>query len=209
MRSFADSVATVPQPEPAPLVPQPRAARRDAARNRRRVLDAAARLFVERGVEAVRMDDIAAAAGVGKPTLYRGFGDRSGLVAAVLDERERELQDAVLRGAPPLGPDAPPRERLIAFLDALVDLVEGELELLLVSENSTVGARYRIGSYAAWRLHVSVLLRQARPELDADWHADALLAPLAADLYRHQRRELGVTPERVKAGLTALVTALA
>src|SRR5437868_5301772 len=55
------------------------AERADAARNRARVLEAAARLFDEQGVENVSMDAIAEAACVGKGTLYRRFGDRARL----------------------------------------------------------------------------------------------------------------------------------
>src|SRR5688572_14050048 len=85
--------------------------RADAARNRRKVLDAAAHLFAARGIDMVSMDDVATAAGVGKGTVYRRFGDRSGLAAALLDERETELQDRMLFGPPPLGPGAAPADR--------------------------------------------------------------------------------------------------
>lgn len=190
--------------QPLPVAaPSSRRQRRDAVANRERVVAAAERLFRERGVEAVRMDDIAAAAGVGKGTLYRGFADKSALVAAVLDGRERAFQERVLRGDPPLGPGAPAAERLEAFLVALAAEVEATWPTLLVSENATIGARYRIGSYAAYRLHVAVLLREAAPELDADWQAEALLAPLAADLYGHQRAELGMPADRIRDGLVA------
>ena len=54
-----------------------------------KVLAAAERLFAERGPCSVSMDAVAAAAGVGKGTLFRRFGDRAGLVQAVLSERER------------------------------------------------------------------------------------------------------------------------
>jgi len=47
-----------------------------------------------------------AAAGVGKGTLIPRFGDRAGLAVALLDERERELQERILSGRPPLGPGA-------------------------------------------------------------------------------------------------------
>ena len=67
-------------------LPAPRA---DAARNAARILDACERLFSERGVENVSMDEIAAEAGVGKGTLFRRFGDRAGLARAVIGERER------------------------------------------------------------------------------------------------------------------------
>ncbi|HEV7854381.1 MAG TPA: helix-turn-helix domain-containing protein, partial [Mycobacterium sp.] len=56
-------------------VPQERG---DAARNRTLLLEAARRLIAERGADAVSMDDIAAAAGVGKGTVFRRFGSRAG-----------------------------------------------------------------------------------------------------------------------------------
>jgi AcrR family transcriptional regulator len=198
-----------------------RAERRDKIRNRVRVLRAAGELFARSGVEGVTVDEIALEAGVGVGTIYRGFGDKGGLVAAILDERERELQDRLLSGPPPLGPGAPPGERINAFLDALCRLVESSYELLIVSENNTVGARYRIGSYSAWRLHLAALLREAfaegaavaRPARaekdpgvtgDPELVADALLAPLAADLYRHQRRVLGISAKRIRETVTGV-----
>ena len=95
--------------------PKTRPERADAARNRRKILDAAARLFDECGVTAVSLDAIAAAAGVGKGTLFRRFGDKSGLAAALLDDRERTLQEAILRGPAPLGPGAETNQRITAF----------------------------------------------------------------------------------------------
>ncbi|MGH3637242.1 MAG: helix-turn-helix domain-containing protein, partial [Mycobacterium sp.] len=59
--------------------------RGDAARNRALLLDAAHRLVAERGADAVTMDDIAAAAGVGKGTVFRRFGSRAGLMMVLLD----------------------------------------------------------------------------------------------------------------------------
>jgi AcrR family transcriptional regulator len=187
-----------------------RAERRDKMRNRAKVLAAAADLFAADGVERVTVDEIAAKAGVGVGTLYRGFGDKGGLVAAILDERERELQDKLLSGPPPLGPGAPPEDRARAFLDALSRLVERSYELLVVSENSVPGARYRIGSYGAWRLHLTSLLDEIWPDEDDDHGllADALLAPLASDLYRHQRREQGASAKRIRAAVIQLADGL-
>src|ERR1700751_134236 len=89
--------------------------RGDAARNRALLLEAARRLVAERGADAVTMDDVAAAAGVGKGTLFRRFGNRASLMMVLLDEDERASQQAFLSGPPPLGPDAPPMDRLVAF----------------------------------------------------------------------------------------------
>src|SRR5258708_3978379 len=89
-----------------PLLEQ-RPERRDAAVNRKRILAAARALFAERGVDGTSMDAVAAAAGVGKGTLFRRFGDRAGLTEALLDDATAALQDAFLSGPPPLGPGAP------------------------------------------------------------------------------------------------------
>lgn len=66
---------------------------------RESLLDAAADLLVERGYRAVRMQDVAAAAGVSRQTVYNEFGDKWGLAqAVVIRDNERYLDgiDAVL-----------------------------------------------------------------------------------------------------------------
>ncbi|MFE6865321.1 TetR/AcrR family transcriptional regulator [Kitasatospora sp. NPDC057692] len=184
--------------------PPPRE-RADAARNRAKVLAAAERLFAEGDPTAVTMDDIARAAGIGRGTLYRRYPDRASIARALLDEHERALQERLLRGAPPLGPGeagaAPaPAERLAAFYAAMVGLLEAHLPLVLGAE--TGAARYRTGAYAFWRLHLTHLAREAgRP--DPEVLADQLLAPLAPELFRHQR-DGGLTPDRIAAGLAVL-----
>ena len=178
----------------------------DAARNRVRVADAAAKLFREcDDPSEVDMRAIAAEAGVGVGTLYRRFGDKVSLAASVLDTRARELQQAVLSGPPPLGPGAPPEERLEAFLAALVDHTENELELMYAAVQ--LGG-FGIGPYPAWRLHVRVLVAEIAPHFDPDWLAEALLAPLHPSLYRHQRRERGVSIETIKEQMTVLARAV-
>lgn len=59
--------------------------RKDAERNRQRVLAAARELFAERGLE-VTMDDIAHRAGVGVGTVYRRFPDRELLIDALFED---------------------------------------------------------------------------------------------------------------------------
>ncbi|GAA5152428.1 hypothetical protein GCM10023321_21100 [Pseudonocardia eucalypti] len=156
--------------------------RADAARNRRRILDAAERLFAEHGVDGVSLDAVAAEAGVGKGTVFRRFGDKSGLAAALLDQRERELQRAMLDGPPPLGPGAPPAERAAAFTRAYLDYVLAAPELVRMSETASPGARYRLGAFGFWHTHLRVLLTEAgHPPALASVLAHALLAPLAAE----------------------------
>jgi len=179
--------------------------RADAARNRARILEAAATLFAERSPQDVTMDDIAKAAGVGRGTLYRRYPDRASIAVALLDEHERALQERLMRGDPPLGPGAPPAERLAAFYAAMVRLLDDHSHLVLGSE---VGrSRFETGAYGFWRAHVRSLLVAARvPGPDA--LVDTLLAPLAPEVYDYQRRVRGLTPEQITEGLARLTAAL-
>ncbi|TCM47877.1 TetR/AcrR family transcriptional regulator [Kribbella sp. VKM Ac-2568] len=190
-----------------PVLGEPRPERADARRNRLKVLEAADRLFAELGVKNVSLDAIAAAAGVGKGTVFRRFGDRAGLAVALLDEREQELQAKILTGPPPLGPGAPAVERVTAFLDAYLDLLDRHVELFMDSENASDGARYRIGSYRLWHRHIAILVEEARPELDADYTAHVILAPLAADLHNALRTE-GFDLARMQSGMRAVAAAV-
>ncbi|MGH7458926.1 MAG: TetR/AcrR family transcriptional regulator [Longimicrobiaceae bacterium] len=183
--------------------------RADAARNRRRILEAAERLVAEQGVEGLCVSDVAEAAGVGVGTLYRRFGNRAGLAYALLDERTREFQAAFLSGPAPLGPGASPVERVRAFVHGYVDyLLEAHIELILMAETASPGVRYHSGAYQFHRAHVSILIREVHPDADTEYLAEALLAPLAADLYVHQRREQGMNIGRIKAGLDQLLRCL-
>jgi AcrR family transcriptional regulator len=177
--------------------------RADAARNRERILCAARRLFAERGAACVSMDEIADAAGVGKGTLFRRFGSRASLAAAVLSEREREFQEQIIRGEPPLGPGAAPQERLVAFGEALLDTLELHSELLLTAELGA--ARFAHPAYRVQRLHVTLLLREADPECDAEVLADSLMAAFGAELFVHLRAVRGVPLERLKDAWRELV----
>lgn len=189
---------------PLPVVGAPAPERADAARNRRRILEAAERLFDERGVGDVTMAEVATAAGVGKATVFRRFGDKATLLDELLGERERELQQALLSGPPPLGPGAPPYERLYAFFHALAAYCERHRHVLLASETARAGARYATGSYVAWQQHVAILVAEVRPELDAPLLADLLLAPFAGELFAHLRDGRGVPFARLDTALQAL-----
>jgi AcrR family transcriptional regulator len=179
--------------------------RADAARNRARILDAAERLFERDGAQCTSMDAIAIEAGVGKGTLFRRFGDRASLALALLESSERAFQEAFIRGPAPLGPGAAPCERLIAFGRGLLAHVADHGELMLVAETAgRAGQRFDAGPYGAYRAHVRALLSEAAPELDADYLADALLAPLSAVVVMHELRGREMALERVCEGWESL-----
>lgn len=181
--------------------------RADAARNRLRVLAAAERLFTERGVAGVTMDDVAAAAGVGKGTLYRRFTDKGGLAVALLDERERELQERILSGPPPLGPGAAPATRLAAFVESYLCFLDRRLDLVLMSETSSVGARLRTGAHGFWRQHCGYLLQQAGAA-DPEVRSEVLLAGLSAEQVQYWLRVQRRRPSELAAALGGLAAAL-
>jgi AcrR family transcriptional regulator len=81
--------------------------RRDAARNRERLLEAARELVEECGADGLTMDRLAERARVGKGTVFRRFGSRAGLMMTLLSDAEAEFQGRFMFGPPPLGPGAP------------------------------------------------------------------------------------------------------
>jgi AcrR family transcriptional regulator len=196
----------LPSPTELPISGAVAHERADAARNRLRILAAAESLVAERGVSCVSMEAIAIAAGVGKGTLFRRFGDRSSLMHALLDERERSFQEAFIRGPAPLGPGAPARDRLIAFGEATLENLELNGDLLVAAESE--GARLRHTVYSVHHAHVAGLVREAAPRLDADYAAHLLLAGLSARLVLHQRRTLQWPSERLRRGWAELIARL-
>ncbi|WP_051162264.1 TetR/AcrR family transcriptional regulator [Nocardia brevicatena] len=178
--------------------------RADAARNRAKILAAAAELLTTRDPRTVTMDDIAKAAGVGRGTLYRRYPDTGAIALALLDKHERVIQEQLLGGAPPLGPGAPPAERLAAFYAVMVELLDAHADLVLGAESG--GARFATGAYGFWEAHVRALLVEAGVA-SPDSLVDTLLAPLAAEVYRHQR-ERGLSSAQITAALTGLAHAV-
>jgi AcrR family transcriptional regulator len=186
---------------PAPEEPCLRA---DAARNRARLLEAAARLIAEHGVAGVTMEAVAAAAEVGKGTVFRRFGDRTGLLMALLDHSSRQLQADFLGGPPPLGPGAPPVDRLRAFGVAVLYRSADQLDLQLAAQPEPT-RRYANPPIQALRTHLTMLLRQAQPDADCELLAQTLLAYLDPAQIHHLTRQCGMPMERLEAGWIDLV----
>lgn len=199
---------TGPQSISIPIELGPRRPERaDAARNRVRVLETARRLVAERGIAAVTMDHVAAAAGVGKGTVYRAFDGRGRLAEALVNEAERELQGAVLNGDAPIGPRAPSGERLRAFAESYLRFLDANTDLLIEADHHVAGGRFATGAYAFWRAHIAGLARDlgcVRPELTAD----LILALLAADLHDHLRSDLRVPAADTRDGVLAAIDSL-
>lgn len=181
--SVTDGLTGLPVDDSAP------SERGDAARNRVLLLDAARRLIADRGAEAVTMDDVAAAAGVGKGTLFRRFGSRAGLMLVLLDEDEKVQQQAFMFGPAPLGPGAPPLERLLAYGRERLRFVWDHRALLSDAGRDPL---MRFNAPATLHhTHVRMLLQSAGTTGDLDAQVDALTALLDADYVGHQVTDLG------------------
>lgn len=154
------------------LAQNPTRERAIATRNRVRLLDAARQILDEVGPDNMSMDAVANAAGVGKGTLFRRFGSRTGLLLALLDHEEHIEQQAFMFGPPPLGPDAPPLTRLIAFGRARLAFLERHLDLARAT-TANADAWHNAPPTLLVRAHIRMLLSQLEctGDLDAQTHA--------------------------------------
>jgi len=180
-----------------PLVDTPAPVRRDAARNREALFQAAQRLMESCGVDGITMDALAAEAGVGKGTVFRRFESREGLMAALLDHSETQWQTSVMSGPPPLGPGAPPWDRLMAFGRSRLETTLVHADLIRAA-GSTGARSYAAYSFAA--MHVRYLLGDLGVSGDVPLLATALMAPLEAPILHQQVRIEGLLTDRVYAG---------
>jgi AcrR family transcriptional regulator len=94
----------------------PSALRADAARNRERIISAAAEVFAERGLDASTAE-VAHRAGVGEATLFRRFPCKDDLIDAIVETRMQEF--AALADAAAEDPD--PAEALERFMEAVIE----------------------------------------------------------------------------------------
>lgn len=195
-------------PLPLPIADGPTPPlRSDALRNRERVLCAAARVIEQAGASGLTMEAVAVEAGVGKGTVFRRFGDRSSLLMALVDEEERRLQDATIHGAPPLGPGAPPQERLVAFGAARLEHLARHGELLAAAEERTPSSTEPHPVAVAVRFHIAHLLCLAGHDQEsASVLSSALLAFLSGAQVHHLRTAEGHSADALLAAWTALVT---
>lgn len=168
-------------------MPEGRRERADAARNRRAILLATEELLSRLPPEQISMDQVAAAAGVGKGTVFHRFGNRAGLMRALMQDRAMTLQQAVVDGPPPLGPGAPPRERLLAFIDGVIEVASRNKGMLAALDHAEAVIQARVPDdeppplHAIWHRHIADLIHEARSDLDADLTAHLILASLHSD----------------------------
>ena len=129
------------------------------AERRALIVEAAGRLFGERGYDDTRIDDIAAAAGVTKPIVYRHFDDKRALYLSLLERHSDDLES--FAGAIP--PDGELEQRLRAVLEVWIDYVETHAYAWKLLFRDTGGgeeiAAYRRGVHARARAVLVGIIR--------------------------------------------------
>jgi AcrR family transcriptional regulator len=108
--------------------------RRDAARNRQRILKAASEVFTELGLE-VSLDEVARHAGVGVGTVYRRFGTKEELVAALFEDRVDTIATLAERAIQE--PD--PWTALVGFMEQAAGILADDLGLRQLLMFATYG----------------------------------------------------------------------
>ena len=184
--------------------------RADAARNRQAILAAADRLFANSAAPgSVTMDDIARSAGVGKGTLFRRFGDRTGLIRSLYGQRVAPLRQRIESGSPPLGPGAPAPLRVAAVIDAIAAEKFRNMYLTSALEAAeSGGGLYESPDYKDVHALLAGLMLPDLGTEQAPWTAHLLLAAVRADLLHHLVHEGGMTTDEVRSQLKALVARL-
>jgi AcrR family transcriptional regulator len=194
-----------------------RSERKDAAANRKLIMETAETLFAEKGVENVCMAEIAQVAGVGKGTLYRRFANKAELCLALMDTQMTDFQNEMLTEFRKMTTNSVPKmAQLEFFIDALVHFTDAHSPLL--SEVQSEGLLHEGRSTEMphfWQYMTVHGLFQAAIEageipagLDTEYLADAILAPLKVDIFRFQREIRGFTLERISEGLRILIAGL-
>src|SRR5579884_2423746 len=181
--------------------------RRDVLQNRGRILEAAAELFRQSGVDNVSMHQIAMAAGIGQGTLYRNFEHKGVLCAALASVAIISLQHDVNAL---IASDGPAVETLDHVLERFLDFSEEFAPVICGISDAACGSRrmdfFRSPMYGWMHRTMGSLLERAHAEgdmhpSDIDYTADAVLALFDINLRLFQRRERGFTRERILAGM--------
>lgn len=120
---------------------------------RERLIRVALKLFVERGYDAVGVQEVVEAAGLTKPTLYHHFRNKAGLLAALARLVEHRLFDELADATDSQGYTGDlPRdlERLVARLLHFAVAHPEEARLLLVAQNGPSASETRRALADCW-----------------------------------------------------------
>jgi AcrR family transcriptional regulator len=122
-----------------------------------KILTAAAQLFARHRFHEARMEDIAAAAAVGKGTLYRYFQDKDQLYGALLERAAQQITRRLCQAA---AGACGPRERLEAVVRVVLDYFDEQPQLFDLIHHAE--AMHQIDPGSPWQEARDFLQRQVR-----------------------------------------------
>lgn len=178
--------------------------RRDAVRNRQRLIEAAREVFAERGVN-VTLDDIARHAGLGVGTVYRRFPTKEALIEAVFDELSERMVEIAERCMEYEDSWA----GLVTFLERMNDVVAGDRGVRDVVLSTRRGFETAEKTRASMAPAVNELIARAkadghlRPDVE---RTDLFLIDVMVDAARWYTR--GVAPEQWRRCLALVLDGL-
>ena len=175
------------------------------AETQRRLLEAAKRLFLERPYPEVRLEDIAAVAGVSAPTVIHRFGSKEALLAAAIRSMQREV--VAQRGQALVGDTATAIANLVDHYerwgDPVFHLLSQEAAVPAILEITDSGRAFHVEwverTFAHWLPKDTVTRRRRLAQLTA-----------VMDVYvwKVLRRDRGLSRDDTEAAMLEAVTAL-
>jgi AcrR family transcriptional regulator len=185
--------------------------RRDAAENRRIILQKAQSLFAEHGADNVSMHQIAKSVGIGQGTLYRRYAHKGDLCMDIIQESflriQEELESCLQQYA-----GSPVNERIEKVLSAWIDFIEekvmlmGPMQMPICEDGRSfyyLSPIYQTLHKIMHQLYEEVA-RSKSSTLDPVFTADAILASINPGLYHFLRHERDYSTEKIKNSILAL-----
>jgi TetR/AcrR family transcriptional regulator len=120
----------------ANVSPQPQPAAEQDERVRTRLLNAAVRVFDRKGFAAASVREVAEMAGVTKPAVYYHFGNKEGLLLAILHQAEQQLTSTLDQATKRVGGA---RERIVALCEDVYGLFGEHVPLARVAHAVFLG----------------------------------------------------------------------
>lgn len=170
-----------------------------------RLLGAARQVLADAGWEGLTVEAVADAAGLSRVTAWRLGASREALIATLLAELDRDYREAMW---PVLVGRGNARDRFSAAVDALFDVIDAHLALLLASDTIFHRASSNRNSFNEPFIRLfrdgivdgSLRTLDDHPDESADFAFNALCWP-----YVHLRGRHGWTAERARARFHNLI----
>jgi len=189
---------------------------------REQLLGAAKERIYANSYEAVSVDEICAAAGVGKSSFYHFFPSKQDLVLAAIESQWEQFEELVLK--PSFSDDVPPQEQLMRFFDLMWKRQQirkqtaghvggcpfGNLTLEMSTQNEAIRARL-VWVFQQWLGYFARVLRQAKEqgmvaeELDIMVTAQALLAYVEGAMLLAKGNNDPAVIQTLRAGLLSVM----